>query len=51
MAAKHSVHQTMINARKKQVVEGMATVWLRQGHAVGRKRVRRLMACVVFARW
>ena len=27
LAAKHGVHQTMINAWKKQAVEGMATVF------------------------
>lgn len=27
LAAKHGVHQTMINARKKQAVEGMTTVF------------------------
>lgn len=38
LAAKHGVHQTMINAWKKQAVEGMATVFSGKSEAVDAAR-------------
>lgn len=38
LAAKHSVHQTMINAWKKQAVEGMASVFSGRAEAAGAAR-------------
>ena len=38
LAAKHGVHQTMINAWKKQAVEGMATVFSGKAEAADAAR-------------
>ncbi len=47
LATKHGVHQTIISEWKRQAVDGLASIFsgkAEEGHGVGRKRVRRLMA-------